>query len=251
MLGSGPEKYVHIHIPKTGGTSLRALFMSAYGANNTLQWVEPLNGFVRTSELRIDPVKADRLRNIAKSLGIFGFIKRHVQTADNLRSVESIKLDDLSNIDFKVATGHVKTTQITASDTGLPITAIVREPLDRAWSHYRYWQSSPHTIVWHPPEINDKANTPFEEFALHPAVSNFQALWLGTHPVMTLGTLETLPDFLEQVGIDTAASIPRLNAGKPASLPHVGSSFRHEFENTHKLDYELYEAARETRTVEL
>ena len=241
------DKFIHIHIPKTGGTSLRSVFMEAFGAENTLQWVDAAGGFVPTSELRVDPLRADRLRKIAKHIGVYGIIKRAVKTTGNLKSIDAVKLTGLEEANFTVVMGHLSGPQLDHVKNEIPRTTIIREPLDRTWSHYKYWQAASHEIPWQPSEIQDKKRTSFEEFALHPVISNFQASWLGSQPISVLGTLDDLGAFLTHVGISTSIKVPALNMGPTGNVPKLGADFLQDFFELHNQDYELYELAKEQK----
>jgi hypothetical protein len=142
-----------------------------------------------------------------------------------------------------------------ASDASYRV--VVREPLDRMVSHYRFSQQqrgyAPALRGWMSGQDIDLA---FPDFALDASVHNFQTRYTGTDPNRydLIGTVDRLPAFLATAGlIESGSVVPFKNKtkweGRPADPILNDPGFQRDFQAAHAADYEFYQAALDRQSV--
>jgi len=242
------EPFIHIHIPKTAGTSLRASYIQAFGASR-VAFLLPGQKLVKTSELPFGTEELDVLRRTAREQHLLPQFSTMVQRMNQIKYYETFELADIVDREIAVATGHIRHTQVPDAVAHLAVTTVVRNPLERAWSHYSHWQEAAGTMWWHDGSIPFSEDVTFESFAFDPALQNYQANYLGSIACATVGIASNLELFMERVGIAQVPKVLQLNGGLYENLPHFDPGFVHEFEAFHAADYDLYQEALEEELI--
>ena len=245
-MGAPLERpFIHLHIPKTAGTSLRASYIEAFGAEH-VAFMLPEREFVKTSELPFGTEELDLLRRTAREQHLLPQFSTMVQRMNQNRYYRTFPLGDIETEDVVVATGHIRHGDISSSVAHLAVTTVVREPLERAWSHYVHWKEASGSMWWHDGSMSFSEDVGFETFALDPALQNYQAAYLGKLACHTIGTADNLEAFLEHIGAARTPNIPRLNSGLYPEIPVFDLGFLRAFAEYHSQDYELYESAKQS-----
>jgi hypothetical protein len=233
------SSFVHIHIPKTAGTSLRAVFIGEFGPEN-VGFMMPNRQFVRASELPFKTEELDKRRRAARVMGRLPAFSETIRTVNQQQDYNFFTLSALSAQNIRVATGHLVPTDISDKAAALPLTTIVRDPLERAVSHYRHWQEARGEMWWHDGSLPYADDVSFEVFANDPALVNYQTRWLGNLAFCAVGTTEKMPEFLEEIGLRSRIPIPRLNLRIGEAALAIDKGFTREFIELNSQDYELY-----------
>lgn len=244
------ERLVHLHIPKTAGTSLRSAFMDTYGNHNVLHFDRATGkaalagtGLISNERPVINRLKATVYRN--------GLFKAALPLYTILRNIDpsgSVPSADIGQTPFKVLTGHFTGNQL--RDWGvddLPVVTVVRDPLERLWSQYNHWKRSNGKAFKVASGIPYNPSVSFEKYMATGAHDNYQSNMLGDiHPAL-VGAFDNLPQFTEALGIGTAETIPHLNKADAPDLPHIGRSAMAAFIEANAADYALYDSAQSVR----
>ncbi len=238
---------VHIHVEKTGGVTLQKLYEDKYGGSHMAHFLIRDGIFAPYSIHTANYTKNWQLKLYKAITTWLPNIKRMLVTRrNNRRRKQAISPEDLKKM--KVVIGHVATAQMIPY---LPVAehqyrTIVREPLDRMWSHYRYWRGHKGDVGhrFAPPY---DAKMTFEEFALLPALANYQTQATGTDPSIyeAIGTTEKLSAFARKTDLITQDKhAPILNHFDTEILPELSDEFIKKFEQLHADDYVFYEYAK-------
>jgi hypothetical protein len=236
------QPFIHLHIPKTAGTSLRAAYITAFGAER-VAFMLPERTLVKTSVLPFKTEQLDELRRVAREQHFLPQFSTMVQRINKNQYYDAFKLEAVVEHDVSVATGHIKHTDITDSVAQLDVTTVVRDPLERIWSHYAHWQEAQGTMWWHDGSIGYSDSVTFEKFASDPLMTNYQSAYLGSLACAVIGIADALPQFMEQVGVGNTPAIPQLNTGSYRSMPKLDVGFIRDFTENNRVDYELYQQA--------
>ena len=237
---------VHIHIERTGGIALQQLYskkypgpeMVWYGVRDTL--FAPFT--IRTANYTED-----------WHLKLYALLAAHFPRIRHLmlrvrawrRRQHSIKPEDLAK-KAELVIGHFAAAQMLPYlPTGEhSYRTVVREPLDRMWSHYSYWLIHKGD-VGHRAIPQYRADMSFEEFSLSPEMHNYQTQAVG--PDITIyeyiGTTDQLEKFTRATGLLGSTDVmPRINHfSKP--IPDLSPDFLATFKKVHAADYALYAEA--------
>jgi len=236
------QPFIHFHIPKTAGTSLRAVFIDQFGAER-VAFLLPDRSLVQTSDLPFKTESLDRIRRIARGAGLLNLYSAGVGAINRRRLTKTFSLSAIEQQDIALATGHFTHTDIVDGDVEhLPRTTILRQPLERTWSHYGHWREAKGAMWWHKGGVTYTDDTSFETFALDPQLANYQSLCLGNLSFAAVGVSTNLPAFFEKLGIQPPRAIPVLNPGR-TNMPTFDPGFIRDFEALHAEDYARYEAA--------
>jgi len=245
-----PDLYVHV--PKTGGTSLQTAVMSTYGARFTYAYEVKGGRLVRADRrlVRRESPRYMALEAVIKHIPPL-LLRAGVQVGTEVLATR----EDEAFQKAGAIIGHftVDTFNHVAGIERARLFTVVRDPLRRMVSHYRYLQQQkaypPGLRGWmegHDPTL------PFADFALHESVQNFQVGYTGTDPTRfaALGTTETFGGFLMRAGLVQAdCLVPHDNRTMwrqrfdDSCLNDPG--FLREFERFHAKDYAFYSAASE------
>lgn len=235
--------FIHFHIPKTAGTSLRSAFTKQYGPEGVAFRLHD-GQLVRISELPFaNTERLDKIRRVARRFGLLNLYSAGVHLLNRGGIRETFDISTLETQNIQVATGHFTHNDITETVMHLPRTTLLREPLARAWSHYGHWREAKGNMWWHSGDVPYADDVSFETFATDPALANFQAKHLGDLGFVVIGTTTDLPGFFEEIGLNPGTSVPKLNPGQHQGLPDFDPGFRRDFAEINAVDYALYEAA--------
>lgn len=234
--------FIHFHLPKTAGTSLRATFIKSLGAEN-VAFMMPDRRLVRTSDLPFETEQLDTARRAAREAGRLSLFSAEVNAINREKVTNTFPLSEMVTRGVALATGHFVHTDVPETFAGMPRTTIVRDPLARMWSHYAHWREARGTMWWHTGSVPYADDTRFEDFATDPTLANYQAGRLGDLDYAVVGATDNLPAFLTSVGLDATNHIPTLNPGNYRQSPDFDPGFVRDFTTMNTADYELYETA--------
>lgn len=234
------EQFIHFHIPKTGGSSLKSVFLEYFG-DERVGYMRSDGKIVKASDLSLNVEQIDRVRSIARRAGLLGVYARTVKILHKNSPSEHFDLFSMGSLGIKVAVGHFTPSHISEEVANIPRTTVVRDPLERAWSHYTHWRDSRGFHLDYPSPYSK--NISFEEFVNDPSMVNYQASHIGNLDFSVIGILNNLPGFLEEIGIDPQFHIPVLNSGTHGEMPIMDPGFVRDFKAANTADYELYEMA--------
>jgi hypothetical protein len=239
---------LYVHVPKAAGTSLYAALVKTHGLKKVYAYDDRSGHIYRADRrlIRREDTRFLALEGIIKAVP--STIIRAGMKAWELRSTKK----EIALRKAAVIIGHfsvVTFNDMQDADQARFIT-VVREPLDRMVSHYRFLQQQKgydHRLRgW---MKGQDAELPFSEFALDQSVQNFQTRYTGTEPnrYAMIGTVERFDDFLHTMGLSPVnESGPRLNVTRSvqADTSIVNDpGFVREFQAAHTADYEFYQAA--------
>lgn len=236
---------IYVHTPKTAGITLRGLLIDKYGPENV--WNnDVVSG--KLSNMQRQGFKADNSqRGGREKLGelVPTFL---AQAAGALRDKIIGEQPEDALPKARVIIGHFA---VSAFD-GLPEAAsadyytIVREPLDRMASHYRYLNQlkklMPKMRHW---GANHDAARPFSDFAFDEQLQNYQTRFTGEElgRYALVGVYEDLPKFFVERGLLEPYTMPKcLNKTTNTDvLPELGDpGFVRDFQDFHAIDYKVY-----------
>lgn len=232
--------FIHFHIPKTAGTSLRAIFIKRLGEEN-VAFMMPDRKLVRTSDLPFKTEELDKARRTARETGQLISFSARINAINKEKAYGSFVLSELEAQGIKLAIGHFVHSDIVKTIDHLPRTTVIRDPLERTWSHYSHWKEAQGTMWWHEGEIAYSDQVAFETFAMDPRLANYQTKRLGSLNFKAVGITDKLPEFLEEIGLDLGSGIPTLNPGRYHQVPVFDSGFLEDFKELNAEDYKLYE----------
>lgn len=237
-------------MPKTAGISLRGLLIDKFGPDNV--WGTDVRTG-RLASMERQGFKADNSqRGRRANLGLLtpSFVAQAVMSVR-----EKIIYEDATEAlpKARVVSGHfaVNSFDDIATATEADYFTILREPLSRMQSHYRYLQQLRQLIPkmrhWgekHNPDL------PFEKFAFEPELQNYQTSFTGNYlgRYTLVGIYEQLPKFfIENDLLEPNRVAPYLNKTEwqdPLSVC-ADPGFKTDFEEFHAQDYALYSQAAE------
>jgi hypothetical protein len=241
-MNKAVEPFIHFHIPKTAGTSLRAACIDQLGPEN-VAFMMPDRKLVRASDLPFETKQLDRARRLARKVGLLKLFSTGVSVVNQAKDYDSFELAEMLAQNVTLATGHFVHSDITEPVVGIPRTTVLREPLKRAWSHYSHWREAKGAMWWHEGVIAYSDEVKFEMFATDPKLTNYQANCLGSLTFKVIGYSGKLPEFIEEMGLNPDPCIPNLNPGLYREMPSFDPRFLRDFRNMNAVDYGLYEEA--------
>lgn len=236
------EKFIHFHIPKTAGTSVRASFVRHYGAE-AVGFLRPDDQLVRASDLPFKVEQADKGRRLTRNLRILYIYTKGISLINRISADAAFDLSSMERVGIDVAVGHFTPGHITEPIAHIPRTTILRDPLSRTWSHYAHWRDSRGTTWWHEGSLPYSEGVSFEDFALDPSLANYQSGRMGNLGFNVIGVSSNIPGFFEEIGLGRDAYLPVLNPGRYKETPPMDPGFVRDFEEANRADYELFAAA--------
>jgi len=237
---------IHVHVPKTAGITVRGLLIEKYGPAN-VYGSDVVSG--RLSSMEKQGFKADNSqrggRNKLAKLVTPTMAQVGLAVRDRIIGEEPAEALKKAS----AVTGHFNVDAfagIPEADAADYIT-MLRNPLERMVSHYRYLKQLDHKMGkmrhW---GAGHNPNRPFGEFAFDERLQNYESQFVGTDlgRYALIGTFERIDEFCENAGlIMVGEPVRNLNEGKwhgPVDS-FTDSSFVHDFEQFHAVDYSLYD----------
>lgn len=240
---------VFVHVPKTAGTSLRTRVIDYHGPEDTWVYSASSGLFFRADKMLFQPAETDTRKVRVLKHRLFTPITRGLIYCNNMRadSIEEV------HAEANAVIGHFPHTMFDDMPPTREVRkfTVLRNPLARMVSHYRYLQSyrnvGRHLLGW---MRHDNGELSFKDFALSPGVQNFQTKLTGTNlqEYAAVGLTENLPEFLCLAGLASyATSAPHHNKtllrnnGLCSAANDPG--FVRDFVEFHAADYTAYEEA--------
>ena len=237
---------VHIHIERTGGVSLQNLYEKKY-LNSNILWYSVRDGLfaplsIKTAsytkgwQLKLYYFICEKLPTIRKLMLIIREMKRKRQ---------NVPVEKLGNA--KVIIGHFSASDMLPylSADKNKYRSVIREPIDRMWSHYNYWIDHTGNVGQRVVPTYKKA-IKFEEFALLPELINYQSRALGEDLSIyeLIGVTDYLKDFAIEAGLlNKSDQMLKIN-NFSNKIPDLDKNFIELFKKLHNKDYELYNKIR-------
>lgn len=247
---------VYVHVPKAAGTSLYSALVDRHGLTDTYTYDDRSDKLYRADRRLIR-------RESPQFVAIEGLIKAVppaiIRTGMRLWELRATS-EDKAFERASAIIGHFAVDRFddVAGAERARYATVVREPLDRMISHYRFLQQQrgydSRLRGWMRGQNPDLS---FSDFALDPSVHNFQTRYTGADPKRyeLLGTVERFPAFLTAAGLVEAddATVPYHNkttwTGRPSEPLLNDPGFQRDFQVTHAADYEFYQAALDRQLV--
>lgn len=162
---------------------------------------------------------------------------------------ESIKLK-ISFPEEKIVYGHFFPIKYLANSQNKKIlVTILREPIQRLQSHYKYWNSGDFSdhYLWRKMKIQSWT---FEDFALSSEMQNFYLQYfvdINLSDFNFIGIYENL-DFsiakcMEKLNVKCDKKIPHLNITDSSKSIYLNIDIYEKIKKFHSKDYEIYEYA--------
>lgn len=236
--------FASIHIPKTGGVSLRKFWCDLYGPENIVLYSHDTKQFHRPIQdgifQRTNPA-VYILRDVL-AVSRFSSLYRLLVAVDRKRR-DRTGFDELPS-DFAVVHGHFSPNFIRDAFPTIQLLTVVREPLERTLSGYFYLRKVESLRDHRLPPWYTRGMT-FEEFAFLEPMVNYQTKFLAGFPLSefsTVGTTDALECFCRTFDRDGQVSVSKLNSSSrsPLSLP---DEFVSRFKEAYTQDYQLYQEA--------
>jgi hypothetical protein len=259
MVEREEQKHISVGIEKTAGTSFGRFLVWFYGPDNVLIYKNDSNSLISADNpitLAAQNTVVDKLRSLGGITGILPvthlairFLRNREKRPGNLSLPEK----------WLVIHGHFKADMFDSVVPNPFRTVVVRDPLERAISHFRYWKRAK-GVVNHQFSLQYSSGVSFRDFALSGCMQNFQTKALGSIPLEdfdVVGVTEDLDGFIENV-----ARRRKGKSGKMYQTPHLNKSygsldlrdlgidgeFVRKFKSVNALDYNNYQKAKKLCT---
>jgi len=258
MSVESPPLFTFVHLEKTGGTTASKVMASLLGSQAVFRYITSTGKFIRFSGERLqlaDP-KVDKIKQLFATSPLRPLLTQlYQQTTKGFLKPTVYDLCSLPQ-EAKAIFGHFTVESV--QDAGLrskTLALLVRNPLERMYSHYLNWQRSNGKPEWRV-NLNIPTNISFAEFAFFNELQNYQSQVLFGYSLSDfslLGTTENLAQFLEKMYglfinlglIETDVPLPVVPAVNiTPRKPSIGvdANFVKRFKEFHEADYKLYEA---------
>lgn len=233
-----------VHIPRTGGSSVRKFWLDLYGPDKVWLYSIDTGGFHSPVEDGIfsrgnptlyfirDILATARLSRLYRLINQIAYQRREAK--------KSIDLPP----DFRVVHGHFSPDFIMNKAGGIRLVTVIRDPLERTLSGYFFLRNlEPVEDKRMPPWY--KRGMSFEEFAFSKEMVNYQTKFLGDHNLSIfdlVGTTDQLECFCRFFNPRGGVGVSRLNSSNRPRIC-LTEDFLSCFRDTYSLDYNLYETA--------
>jgi len=253
------QKHISTHIEKTAGSSIVKFLFDFYGRRNVMIYSADTDSLYNADNLvmllRFSP-HMDKFRNSKVGRELSPLINGaainvlRFESQLNNHTKENILSENIAAIH-----GHFSADRFDTLIKNTFKTVILREPLQRAASHYRYWKTARGVL-------NERINIPyqnnmrFEEFALLDSMQNYQSKALGTTKIEEfdiVGIAESLESFISKF----VQMRGQIKNNKHSNLMHLNASteyrscddesnlnFVKKFKSLNELDYEIWNKAK-------
>lgn len=247
------ERYISIHIPKAGGTSLKSFFQECYGSDNVYLYNH------MTSEIypsdQEEGIKNPYLLSARNLITrhpsgelFYSLVANYIKNNYLHRNVERSSYNGTAELhipdSFCVIHGHFTTSKLKVE--GAYYVTVLREPFERALSHYNYYHwlfksgFLNHLPEWFKPGMS------FEEFYHQKEIVNLQSRFVGDVPLAKfkhIGVTNKLSDYVRKFDPTGKVQLRRENRARPVSAPQISEEEKFLFMRLNQQDYELYEEA--------
>lgn len=235
-----------VHIPRTGGSSVRKFWLDFYGSDKVWLYSIDTGGFHRAAEDGIFSRGNPALyfvRDILVTSRLSRLYRLINQIAHQRR--EARKSIDLPP-DFRVVHGHFSPNFIMGKAGDVRLVTVIRDPLERTLSGYFFLRNlepveDRRMPPWYKPDM------PFEEFAFLDDMINYQTKFLKGYDLSLfdlVGTTDQLACFCRFFDPQGRVGVARLNSSNRPEM-RLTEDFLSHFRDTYSLDYNLYEAAQQ------
>lgn len=240
------RKYRSIHIPKTGGTTLKDFYRASFGPDKTYFFYPHQGGLYRSDQ---DPIHVLRFSPTLQKLKDL-FIKTkigHVMYKEMYKYInrdfgKEGESNELPN-DCVIIHGHFSPNRFDRTNSSL-ITAF-RDPLKRTQSHYRFFVNMAACGVqipgsdWFDPKMS------FEEFTEQEHMRNYQAKYIEGTPLSTfshVGVTDKLASYSLTINPD-GPKLRRLNTSDKSIEIEITDAFRKAYCIANQEDIRIYKEA--------
>lgn len=216
---------ISVHIPKTGGVTLRALWQRTFGPNVYFDY-----GSQYAFTDPVPPTPGVRARRLARQLRRW----RRLRPTD------------------RCIHGHFRAGRYEAHFPGAPVVTWLRDPVERVASHYYFWQRYPDRAHGVCRQVL-RERLSLEEFAEIPAMRDLQSRYCDGWPLARFAFVgvverfhELAPRLLLLAGAGPTPLPPPANVGTaraPGARYVLPPSTRNHLERMNANDRELYEQA--------
>ena len=238
-----------VHVPKTAGLSLRTLVIKQYGPRSTWVYSSSSKLFFRADQQLFQPDQINSLPVRVMMHRSIAPLTRLLVAAHNNKGVDHVAAYGQAN----AIIGHYPfdTFDTVPTTRDQRFLTVVRDPLARMVSHYRYSKAKQKTAAHLLGRMaGEDVSLPFQQFALSDTVQNLQVQYTGEDlgRYSLVGVTERFSQFLMKTGlIEREADIPHNNPSKQP-LAGIDSALRdpgfvREFEQFHAADYQMYDEA--------
>ncbi|MFZ9858877.1 MAG: sulfotransferase family 2 domain-containing protein [Roseiflexaceae bacterium] len=222
-------RYIFVHIPKTAGTSLFDAMMQQFGAHNIL----PQYGHRPPPDSWWEGAKEKALTGIRKQVWPHRYVVGHVPVVQYMDIQEDGRY---------------------TKRPGYRYMTFLRNPLDRAVSHYFYWQQinepqNPQWVRFHTEQWS------LEQFLLHPKFTNFHMRFIRGLDIDEFDFVGVVEEFEQSMKL-LGRMFPEFNKMEVLqsrktkfkntdSIANLPQRVMDEFHQLHRNDYVAYERARQ------
>lgn len=245
--------HTHVHIEKTGGTSLQDVFGQIYGAKNVLVYDARSGLFIRLSDKGITAANNSLLNKMKLALGespILPFAYRIYMILSERRrnSAQHFSVENLPS-DTRAVTGHFPADILDEYYPDQFQTIVLRDPLERIISQFIHWRRHRGTVGWRNNLPYDPTIT-FEDYALLTIHHNYQSKIFAGKSLTdfnVFGVTEQLDAFCQKTFANSSYSLKSLNIAPThyqLDTLDVMPDFIDEFKKVNREDYEIYQFVR-------
>lgn len=222
-------RYIFVHIPKTAGTSLLNAMTQRFGTHNVL----PQYGHRPPPENWIQGATEKALVKIRQQVWPHRYVVGHMPVTQYMDAQDKGKY---------------------AKRLGYRYMTFLRNPLDRAISHYYYWHqiNEPQNPMWLQFHTEKWS---LEHFLLSPHFTNFHMRFTRGLDIDAFDFVGVVEEFAQSMKLlermyPEFAGIEVMQSRKTKfkdtdSIANLSPQVMNEFYRLHKEDYEAYERARQ------
>lgn len=250
------RKHLSVHIEKTAGTSLLALYEEMHGPKNVLNYYPDTDTVQRCSDVTLP--RTGKLVQILKIMlaktPLLPLVTKF-NVINSLHSENKFAVEQFSPDSYNVIHGHFTANRFDNLFDHPFITVVFRDPLQRMVSHYLHWKRNHGHMIFRMPIPYD-AKMNFSDFALLPSLKNYQTSILAGKDLETFdltGTTDKIDLFASNLihalkidsrgKFDPSTPLQRLNTCPINCNPEklgITPKFTDEFHSFHSEDYTNY-----------